>query len=190
MVVQFLTVMDFNSFVAWIGIVGFTLAIPMSVLANLLTPRIQNWWSTTSQARKNKRIEELKAKIKLFSGDDPLFIKIECISQGLYYAARGILEFFGIVGVAIGLLIGGMIPSPTHVPDWIKSLSSFWGYATIVLMFLGLNYINYRATRNVLRASYYFRISSYRLVKAMVEGIQKELNKLVDNSNPVSLPKP
>jgi hypothetical protein len=51
----------FGLFVAWVGIVAFFLAIPMAVVANLATPRIQSWWATTSELRKSVRIERLNA---------------------------------------------------------------------------------------------------------------------------------
>jgi len=36
--------------------IAVILAIPLSVVANLLTPRLQSWYSTTSQKRAKKRL--------------------------------------------------------------------------------------------------------------------------------------
>lgn len=182
--------MDFNSFFGWVGVGSLVLAIPLSIAANLLTPRIQIWWATTSHARRHRRIQYLTETIDLYSKDDPLILKFEFIAQGLHYAASGIIEFFGLVATAIALAIGQMTPPPTHTPDWARHVPYFVPYLLIGAVWFILTYINYRATNNVIKAAYYFRLASYRLTKVMVEKLQKELDKLVDNSAAPPLPKP
>ena len=46
-----------------IGILAFLLAVPMSIAANVLTPRVSLWWARTSVLRKNRRIARLKARL-------------------------------------------------------------------------------------------------------------------------------
>lgn len=46
--------------VAWVGALAFVLAIPMSISANLLTPKIQHRWAMTTAIRKARRIQELE----------------------------------------------------------------------------------------------------------------------------------
>lgn len=41
----------------------------MGVVANLLTPRVQNWWATTSVKRKQRRIAKLEAELKRLKGE-------------------------------------------------------------------------------------------------------------------------
>jgi len=48
------------SVVAWMGVLAFFFAIPMSIIANILTPKLQQRWATTSITRRSKRIQELK----------------------------------------------------------------------------------------------------------------------------------
>jgi hypothetical protein len=47
-------------------IIGIILAIPLSVVANLITPYVREWWSTTSQERLNHRIDRLRILLKEF----------------------------------------------------------------------------------------------------------------------------
>jgi hypothetical protein len=42
-----------------IGVLAFIWAVPLAVLANMLTPRATTWWSTTSRERIKRRIAEL-----------------------------------------------------------------------------------------------------------------------------------
>jgi hypothetical protein len=51
-------------FAACVGIVAFFLAIPMAILANLLTPKAKDYWALTTQSRREKRIHELELEIK------------------------------------------------------------------------------------------------------------------------------
>jgi hypothetical protein len=46
-----------------VGILALILAIPMAVLANMLTPRVQNWWASTSVKRRQKRIARLQGQL-------------------------------------------------------------------------------------------------------------------------------
>jgi hypothetical protein len=46
-----------------VAIVAILLAIPLSVLANLLTPRIQNWWSQRSAKSLRSRIHKLQQEL-------------------------------------------------------------------------------------------------------------------------------
>jgi hypothetical protein len=46
-----------------IGVVAFFLSVPMSVLANLLTPRVQNWWALRSKNAARKRIASLERNL-------------------------------------------------------------------------------------------------------------------------------
>ena len=35
-------------------ILPYILAVPLGIAANLLTPRVQRWWATTSEARRQE----------------------------------------------------------------------------------------------------------------------------------------
>jgi len=55
--------MDLNKLGLVIGILALMLAVPLAVLANLLTPTIRDWYSTTSLNRLRRRITELDYKL-------------------------------------------------------------------------------------------------------------------------------
>jgi hypothetical protein len=47
----------------WVGLGAFVLAIPMAIAANLLTPKVRDWWASTSRSRALKRYEMLRREI-------------------------------------------------------------------------------------------------------------------------------
>ena len=48
--------MDLNKLGFAVGMLALLLAVPLSVVANLLTPKLRNWYSTTSLKRVEKRL--------------------------------------------------------------------------------------------------------------------------------------
>jgi hypothetical protein len=51
---------------AWglvLGIAAILLAIPLSVIGNLLTPKFRNWWASRSRSALERRIKALKAEL-------------------------------------------------------------------------------------------------------------------------------
>lgn len=44
----------------YIGVLALLLAVPLAVIANLATPQVTAWWSTTSQKRMRRRIANLR----------------------------------------------------------------------------------------------------------------------------------
>jgi hypothetical protein len=61
---------NFGTFAAWVSIVAVILSIPLSVIANLATPRVQSWIATTSKRRREQRPLVLYNALKEL--DDPL----------------------------------------------------------------------------------------------------------------------
>jgi hypothetical protein len=55
----------FGIFAAWVTIVAVLLAIPLSVIANILTPKVQVWWSKTSSIRLRRRINYVSSQLAL-----------------------------------------------------------------------------------------------------------------------------
>jgi len=51
-------------------IVGLLTAVSLSVIANMLTPRVQRWWAKTSAVRKTKRIQKLKAELAELTAEE------------------------------------------------------------------------------------------------------------------------
>ncbi|MBI2815924.1 MAG: hypothetical protein HYX72_03190 [Acidobacteria bacterium] len=53
----------FYLYAAVLGVLAFILAIPMAVAANLLTPKVQRWWASSSRSRALKRLSRLEKQI-------------------------------------------------------------------------------------------------------------------------------
>ena len=49
-----------------VGVAALVLAIPMSILANIFTPKVRDWWATTSKVRAFKRYKQLGREIIKF----------------------------------------------------------------------------------------------------------------------------
>lgn len=81
-------------------------AIPLSILANLLTPSAANWWARRSVTKLEKRREKLQAELvrveTLFSnpnllaaeGQEVLFGTLMWLALGLALTAFPIIDFF------------------------------------------------------------------------------------------------
>jgi len=95
----------FGIFAAWVGIVAFFLAIPMSVLGNILTPKLLSFWATTSLVRKERRIAKLRIDLKLL---DACIADSNFQTEQLLKGLRNCV--FAAIGLTYVLMIGvGMI---------------------------------------------------------------------------------
>jgi hypothetical protein len=56
--------MDVNKAGLYIGLLALFLAIPLSVVANLITPRLRDWYSTRSVIKLTRRILQLEEKLR------------------------------------------------------------------------------------------------------------------------------
>ena len=52
--------------------IGLLLAIPLSIVANLVTPRVSLWWATRDAKRKARRIAKLTAELTRLTGRSPV----------------------------------------------------------------------------------------------------------------------
>jgi hypothetical protein len=55
-----------------LSFITLLLAVPLSVLANLATPTIQNWWAERSKASLENRIRKLEAELEFLNQCPPL----------------------------------------------------------------------------------------------------------------------
>jgi hypothetical protein len=56
--------MHFDKISLYIGVAALILAVPLAIIANLLTPRVRDWYSTTSQRRLRNRIAALGKRLE------------------------------------------------------------------------------------------------------------------------------
>jgi hypothetical protein len=61
--------MDAGRISLMIGVLALLLAVPLAVIANLLTPKVQRWYATTSRAAMRARIAEIDEKLKQLEGE-------------------------------------------------------------------------------------------------------------------------
>lgn len=67
-----------------IAIASVLLAIPLSILANILTAKVQSWWATTSRRRRIRRVAWLKDKIAFREFYNPLPPLIQLAALFIY----------------------------------------------------------------------------------------------------------
>jgi len=104
-----------STIVGWIGIAAFLLAIPMAVVANLLTPRVQNWWAGRNKKAAAKRLDRLANWQRLVADAEPNEHVAFILRQALY--ALG--YFFAATlyaNMVFAVLILRKVNSISHVP--------------------------------------------------------------------------
>jgi hypothetical protein len=107
--------MDLNKIGLAVGVLALMLAIPLAVVANLLTPRVREWYSTTSSKRLKQRIAELEEKLGQ-SEQEWTFTQGEwaVFSQG-FVAGSSILTSIALLCTFLGLAIAATIKTLIHV---------------------------------------------------------------------------
>lgn len=117
--------MDLNKIGLLIGVFALLLAVPLAVSANLLTPKVQSWYSTTSLNRLNRRLLKLNERLKK-SESSWTFTPAEwklyregqlrnqatlLVSFGLYNFVILTMAYVGIVQIrSIELAVGHSLP--------------------------------------------------------------------------------
>jgi hypothetical protein len=74
-----------------ISICALVLAFPLSLLANLLTPKIKNWWAERSEASMRKRIIKLEE---------------ELAHREEYHPVLTLFETYALLGIELTLMLG------------------------------------------------------------------------------------
>jgi hypothetical protein len=99
--------LDLNHLGLAIGLLALILAIPLSVAANLVTPKIQNWLSSRSLQKLQARILDLEVDLKV-AEEETLFSEAEWTIYEFVYRGRMVqgIAFHAILGIAWALLIG------------------------------------------------------------------------------------
>jgi len=99
--------MELTKYGLILGTLAVILAVPLSVVANLLTPHIRDWYGRTSSRRLKKRIALLRERVSK-THSEWTFTPAEWITYHMVVIATlliclGILSFSG--SVLIGLLL-------------------------------------------------------------------------------------
>jgi hypothetical protein len=136
-------------------LIAIALAIPLSVVANLLTPRLRDWWSQRSKKRLQDRISVLEHDLRIpLPPFEEMFLEVtRHISWGLVFltmlvvlaGAFGVssppnkLENFDRVGMTVTLFL-----------FYILAINHFIGAATKVASYL--RHVSNSDTQNKIRA--------------------------------------
>jgi HAMP domain-containing protein len=131
-----------------LAIAAILLTFPLSLLANLLTPKIRNWWAERSITSLQQRIGALEnqlAKMKshtLLSDDQLTLIRL---SQRLARIAFGFLLILGMIGIE--LLDEFPRKSHTFPGEALAALILMWVLAALIIDKHVAQFMNIRSNK-------------------------------------------
>lgn len=138
--------MDSGKLSLVIGITALVLAVPLAIFANILTPKITEWYSRSSRQRAQRRIAELE---KIVASELPL---MEFEDLLLFNVGIKVYKFVALGLYAIGILCYGLITAlrgpflqstSSHHP--IAAYWVFSGFALATSLFGYFNWLIGRA---------------------------------------------
>jgi hypothetical protein len=155
-----------------IGIIALLLAIPLSVLANLLTPTVKNWLSQFSRKRLLKRIENLEFNLRRFDKEKDVSYSIELLENGII-----IVSFlaFGFYAYLSTIMLEKLLPAEQ---------TAIYIYLALAALSTMIAY-----TRGVITWSIIRHTGSLKYKKKLEKNIASLKNKL-DKNFPVDNTKP
>lgn len=169
-------------FFGWVGLLSFVFAIPLAVIANLLTPRVQQWWALASQARRSLRLDVLKIYLAKIDEDVLYDNRFEHLVKGLFSLA------FGLIILTYPVMLIG-----TMMFDAMSRLFEFkavWPFAHVLppssryhaSMFLFDIFI-LSGELFLANALSHFRFASRSYYVKWRISVEKEIKQIVDNSH-------
>ena len=101
---------NWNAVGLWVGIVSFILAIPLSILGNVLTPKFQRWWAKTAANRAHLRLANIaKTLSRLDDYDAHPIDPVGMLVKGIANTVLGM----ACLGIGILMLYMLSFPDPT-----------------------------------------------------------------------------
>lgn len=182
-------------FFGWVTVLAIVLAVPLSVAANLLTPKLQAWWATTSERRRVKRLSKLNAAIEDIPRFRSAVYRQEKFLAGMRYLTIGLVSLTAMLMLTLSIVITTsasfdhvtpIFPGGTKFTLSSVALHRFESvYSVFVLLF---------ATMTFNRAYLCFKSSSRYYAERKLDDAAKELKRLVrysaDKSGPPTSDKP
>jgi hypothetical protein len=175
-----------------IGILAFFLAIPMAIIANMLTPKAQRLWAASSEKRARKRIGFLKLEISKIESANVWHMTSDIVLIGLRYIFTctviivSLLLFSIVDDLYLFVHNGFNLQSPFPEEQFLKM-----GYITFVIaiLFLYLNGFWYR--KLLLAASILSPVNRQKIIDKLMGELQSLHLRFpgVDNPPP-PLPNP
>lgn len=88
----------------WIGILAILLAYPLALLANVTSPRIENWWAARSAKALRERISHLERRLAFIKRQELLSEYEEIVLRSLARLITAIAQIAGAF-FAVGLVV-------------------------------------------------------------------------------------
>src|SRR5689334_2825347 len=83
-----------------LSIVALLLAFPLSLLANLLTPNIKNWWAQRSIKTLQRRIQKLEGDLAKINEDVHM--------EDFFDSLRSLFKILALIAYSLFCILGGM----------------------------------------------------------------------------------
>ena len=166
-------------FFGLVGIAALVLAIPMSILANIFTPKVRDWWATTSKVRALKRYIELGREVNRFKRGSE-FNALARFCAGLlavliagFVSTLSIAFFLGLNENYIATINGMKLDKPVPASEiHVVGLSSLYTSVLFYLLFciaiaIALSRSRFISSSHRHRHLARLRLQRYRLKKKL-----------------------
>jgi hypothetical protein len=90
---------------SWGVLIGLAATIPLSIVANILTPKVVNWWADRSEANTRKRIEQIEVTLAAFK-------EMSEAEEHILILAEGIVMMLGLV-IVLACMVLMLVSSST-----------------------------------------------------------------------------
>lgn len=174
-----------------VGVVSLLLVVPLNILSNTLTPKVQRWWGTTAQRRAANRFKAIHDELKLLDNYD--LYPIDPIAELIKAMAIAILSMmFLIIGIVVlTILSPAWLPENMVLPDTVISKKAL-ALLGLLFMVVGMA-LNLFSNNKPLANSPYLTVASRGKRRGELMKEYKELYiifpHLVDNPS-LSIPNP
>ena len=167
---------------AWWGfavaLAAMVLAIPINIIANLLTPLLKNWWAERSQASLRARIERLETELQHEVQRYPAMSETEhYIFKGLTLLATMIILSLSILLLEVVLAMGprAVVTHSRGAVGIVLLAVGCLGFFTVAISFVALS-------RFWTRRSPFHRSEQRRTIDKMKQTLRKREEKRIVKS--------
>jgi hypothetical protein len=165
----------------WITIISFILAVPIAVIANLLTPRLEAWWARRNEASRSRRIVSLEDRSRMLQeAIEPESRQEQLVSALRSAANTAILASYGLFPASLGTVmiaakLKGVEPFPGTWNIYQGVISSEQGFALLFVM-IGVAWVC--TVILLFRTRYFLRLASRSYLESRLDAVHRELDRL------------
>jgi hypothetical protein len=168
---------DAGTWALYISVLGLILIIPLNILSNIITPKLQNWWAERSKAATRKRIEKLEQQLADYEQCQELTELEDFVLKAI--EGVGILAVFCIELLAILILLQA-VSGPVFVgsrsevaPPDIRFLLVTLGACAAILGFVVQRLVFEKLGQFRRKRSPFDR----KVLRKYIEGLKEKLTK-------------